>query len=176
MSWTTITFPFGSILTSAKMTNLYSNFTALANGDSGAPSVQAAAIRDFTSASNAYVIASSSCTHTDTFATWVKGIEFIMPRGGTISTRLKALFVDDAGGAASGDLRIYVNGVATGTTRTATTTEQTWDEDITVSKGDLLQVYGFIGTSGAADEINITCYLFDDDPLVVPAILQGTGI
>lgn len=44
MAWTTISFPFGSILTSAKMTQLYDNFAALANGDSGAPNVQTAGI------------------------------------------------------------------------------------------------------------------------------------
>ena len=39
MAWTTLNFSFGSILTSAKMTQLYDNLTALAAGDSGAPSV-----------------------------------------------------------------------------------------------------------------------------------------
>lgn len=43
MVWTTLSFPFGSVLTSAKMTQLYDNLTALANGDSGAPNIQTAA-------------------------------------------------------------------------------------------------------------------------------------
>lgn len=46
MAWTSLTFPFGSILTSAKMTNLYDNFTAMGNGDSGAPLVYPAAVYD----------------------------------------------------------------------------------------------------------------------------------
>ncbi len=37
MSWVETTFPYGSILTSAKMTNMYNNFSALANHDSGSP-------------------------------------------------------------------------------------------------------------------------------------------
>ena len=37
MGWTTLSFPYGSVLTSAKMTQLYDNITAQANGDSGAP-------------------------------------------------------------------------------------------------------------------------------------------
>jgi hypothetical protein len=38
MTWTNLTFNFGSVLTSAQMTNLYNNFDAFANQDSGAPS------------------------------------------------------------------------------------------------------------------------------------------
>lgn len=44
MAWTNLTFAFGSILTSTQMTNLDANFDALANGDSGAPRIQEAAI------------------------------------------------------------------------------------------------------------------------------------
>ena len=44
MAWTTLTFAFGSLLTSTKMTQLYDNLTALANGDSGAPNILPAAI------------------------------------------------------------------------------------------------------------------------------------
>lgn len=35
--WTDVTFPFGSILTSAKQTNLFNNFTAFAEQSSGSP-------------------------------------------------------------------------------------------------------------------------------------------
>ncbi len=44
MAWTNLSFLFGSILTSTKMTQLYNNFTAMAQGESGAPQVQNAAI------------------------------------------------------------------------------------------------------------------------------------
>lgn len=44
MAWTSLTFAFGSLLTSAKMTQLYDNITALANGDSGAPEIIQAAL------------------------------------------------------------------------------------------------------------------------------------
>lgn len=44
MTWTSLSFSFGSLLTSAKMTQLHDNITALANGDSGAPSIQEAAM------------------------------------------------------------------------------------------------------------------------------------
>lgn len=44
MTWTNLTYAFGSVLTSSKMTQNQDNFTALANGDSGAPPVQNAAL------------------------------------------------------------------------------------------------------------------------------------
>jgi hypothetical protein len=44
MTWTTLSYSFGSILTSTKMTQNQDNFTALANGDSGSPKIQEAAI------------------------------------------------------------------------------------------------------------------------------------
>ena len=44
MAWTTLTFAYGSLLTSTKMTQLYDNFTALAQGLSGAPVILQAAI------------------------------------------------------------------------------------------------------------------------------------
>ncbi len=44
MAWTNLSFSFGSLLTSAKMTQLYDNLTALANGDSGAPPVTQAGV------------------------------------------------------------------------------------------------------------------------------------
>lgn len=39
MAWTNLTFPFGSLLTSTKMTQLYDNFDALATGDASAPKI-----------------------------------------------------------------------------------------------------------------------------------------
>jgi hypothetical protein len=46
MAWTSLTFDFGSLLTSTKMTQMFDNFAALANGDTGAPSVQTAGLAD----------------------------------------------------------------------------------------------------------------------------------
>ena len=44
MAWTSLTFSFGSLLTSTKMTQLQDNFAAMAAGDSGAPTVDTAGI------------------------------------------------------------------------------------------------------------------------------------
>lgn len=43
MAWTSLTFAYNSLLTSTKMTQMQDNFTAVANGDSGAPELQSAA-------------------------------------------------------------------------------------------------------------------------------------
>jgi hypothetical protein len=43
-TWTNLSFAFGSILTSTKMTQMDDNFDALAQGASGAPAIQTAAI------------------------------------------------------------------------------------------------------------------------------------
>jgi hypothetical protein len=42
MTWTSLTFAYGSTLTSAKMTQMQDNFAALANADAGAPAIQEA--------------------------------------------------------------------------------------------------------------------------------------
>lgn len=44
MAWTTLSFAFGSILTSAKMTQMYDNFAALAAADASAPDIVPGAI------------------------------------------------------------------------------------------------------------------------------------
>lgn len=44
MAWTDLTFAFESVLTATKMTQLQANFAAMANGDSGSPIIQPAAL------------------------------------------------------------------------------------------------------------------------------------
>lgn len=44
MAWTVLTFPFGSLLTSVKVTQLSDNITALAAGDAGAPKIVTASM------------------------------------------------------------------------------------------------------------------------------------
>jgi len=39
MTWTALTFAYGSVLTSAKMSQLFDNFAAMAAGDAGAPTI-----------------------------------------------------------------------------------------------------------------------------------------
>lgn len=44
MAWTNLTFSFGSLLTSTKVTQLYDNFTAMAQGMTGAPGIYETAV------------------------------------------------------------------------------------------------------------------------------------
>lgn len=44
MTWTSQSYSFGSLLTATKMTQLYDNLTALANGDAGAPNITQASL------------------------------------------------------------------------------------------------------------------------------------
>jgi len=44
MAWTSLSFSFGAILTSAQMNQLQANFSAVAAGDSGAPAITEAAL------------------------------------------------------------------------------------------------------------------------------------
>ena len=44
MAWTSLTFSFGAILTSTQMNQLQANFSAIANGDAGAPRIKGAGL------------------------------------------------------------------------------------------------------------------------------------
>ena len=45
MVWTNLTFPYGSKLSSAQMTQLQANFAAMAAGDAGAPEITKDALK-----------------------------------------------------------------------------------------------------------------------------------
>ena len=45
MTWTNLTFSYGAVLTSTQMTQLYNNFNAMGEGQSGAPKITAAALQ-----------------------------------------------------------------------------------------------------------------------------------
>ena len=47
MGWTSLSFAFGSLLNSTKMTQLYDNLQAMADGDAGAPEVTKSALKMF---------------------------------------------------------------------------------------------------------------------------------
>lgn len=89
MAWTNLTFAFGSILTSSKMTQLDANLDALSAGDSGSPKIQEAAITgqaavDQSALKSTFADHAVSCTAVspNSFCTWTvftaTGGEFIM--------------------------------------------------------------------------------------------------
>lgn len=104
MTWTGQTFSVGQVLTAAQMTNLQSDITALANGDSGAPKIQAAAL-DASIVSSAKVALTSE---TDT------NIGNILSGGThTLDEGIYSFIYIDASAAASGTVGIdfFYNGL-----------------------------------------------------------------
>jgi hypothetical protein len=89
-----------------------------------------------------------------TSTTYVKLKEAIVLESGVINVAFK-LTMTGGGGTAFG--RIYVNGVAVGTER-STTTNATYTEDITVKRGDYIQIYAKIPTGTAARVENFYIY------------------
>lgn len=146
MAWTSLTYAYGSVLTSAKMTQLYDNITAQANGDSGAPKQQTAGIADNSVTSDKlpdYTAGYYGNVTSDLVkavrATNAKVAEYKVSRAGTLRT-IFSIYANT--GTTYG--RVYVNGVATGTNRSTTlTTPQYYTDDITVAKGDLVQLYSY---------------------------------
>ena len=94
-----------------------------------------------------HILQSAMPTHgTNTTATPVKAREYKVPRAGTFTTRL-SIFSSNASATAFG--QVYKNGAAVGTLRsTVSVTAVTFDENIAVVAGDLLQFYGYTGSVG----------------------------
>ena len=150
MAWTTLTYAYGSTLTSTKMTQNQDNFTAVAQGLSGAPKIQTAALQDYLLSATKWPLLVSGTTYllasndhrvavqsaTPTFA---KG--FRISQTGTLSFQFD-LYTNNASNAAYG--RIYKNGVATGTLRSTTTTTaltSIYTESISVTAADIIELY-----------------------------------
>ena len=84
-----------------------------------------------------YQVAASDASSVISGGTWTKYKEIYCPYGGEFNVYFE---LDPAGNSASA--RIYVNGVATGTTRTSSAAGyQNWDEDITISAGDTIELW-----------------------------------
>lgn len=153
MTWTNLNFSFGSVLTSAKMTQLSDNITAQANGDSGAPKQQTAGIADgavtaakfaVVSAGTVYLEALSDLDYEFTYSTsFVKLKEIYVPCAGTVRTSFFLRGFADSGGSGSAIAhgRVYVNGIAVGTDRAEDESGTTYTEDISVAAQDAVQLY-----------------------------------
>ncbi len=69
---------------------------------------------------------------------YLKKLEFLSPRAGTIKTRVGII----SDGVNLTYAKVYINGVAQGTERSTTSaTWQYWEEDIAINAGDLVQLY-----------------------------------
>ncbi len=146
MAWTALTFSVGQILTAAQMNNLQANFTALAQGLSGAPKIQDAAldtkivdgenVRDMLAGpiyiGNWWLNSTSGPTAGRVPA------EFMSPRSGTFRAFLG---VTRTGGADTGCVSIGVNSVVVSSEYCWNSTGWGfWQEDIAVNQGDRIQL------------------------------------
>ena len=137
MAWTDLNFTVGQILTAAQMNNLQGNFSAVMNGDSGAPNLKRAALEPAVTGSNIIMQANTERTNAYTSYTKIKEIRITVNGTYSIYFELRS----NAGGFVV-YAKIYVNGVAVGTERSSTSTSYAgFSEDISISAGDLVQLY-----------------------------------
>lgn len=140
------------------------NMAALYEGSVGAPKIQGAAFDDgiITSSKFAYYTAGSSVialgANIDNGVTtsMVKVKEIYVPFGGVVTTRFGLYRYASAYSIVYG--QIYINGVAAGTIRSTDAAQVSYfTENITVSAGDLVQVYTRTSTinDGAKSYVNL---------------------
>lgn len=185
MAWTALTFSVGQILTAAQMNNLQSNFTALANGDTGAPAIQHNAL-------DLKIIDKTNLI--DTIAgdnwyppMWLKGqtslggtsnyvyAEWIASRSGGLRCRFGTRQTSTADTSC---VSVAVNStVVTSEYCTNGTTFLNWTEDITVNIGDRIQflarttitgtLLSFVQFGVSSDSIKEEMSLVSSDNLAV---------
>ncbi len=164
MAWTTLSFSFGSTLPSSKLTSMQANFTALAQGLSGAPKIKTAALNQVSGAeavttatmraasvtliklplyaAGTYVEAATSGSYNCTVAnTSYLQQTYTMPRGGTLRIQAYAY-----GPNQHGDILLYKNGVYTGyncggSSSYAGITHSNFPVDLSFSAGDTISFY-----------------------------------
>lgn len=142
MAWTALSFAYGSKLTSTKMTQLFDNFTAFGNKDSGAPVLKNQYITmpmHLFYTAGSYFIGLNGGMVTTNQQTWAKVKEFALPKGGTI----KVAFSLQSSNAANRYGAVFRNGTIVSSTYTGRDT--IYVEDITSwTGGDLCQlcIYG----------------------------------
>jgi len=108
--------------------------------------VSVSSIEDITSITTHYHYVPQRMEWTHGTLSYQKQAEFKVARAGTLSTTF-TLATDNGSYTVYG--RIYVNGVAVGTERgSSSTAGLTFAEDITVSAGDLVQIYSKVTTGG----------------------------
>lgn len=159
-TWTAATFNYGSVLTSTKMAQVQDNFTALAEGATGAPKVTAAALNQ-TGGSEAVVAGTiraynvaqpklvnyaagskveASVSGYIYEASYTKVAEFYIPRAGVIT----AVFSLAAPAGTSAAARLYKNGAPLGAEVLVTAPNGgTQSADYSIAAGDLLQLYAW---------------------------------
>lgn len=96
---------------------------------------------------------------------YVKVIEFYMPRGGTVKSHIHLWSVS---ASLTVRARVYKNDSPLGTERTTTATiQQTFEENISFSRGDLIQLY--IKSDNGGQSVGWGLFLLVDGPSLIRA-------
>lgn len=116
------------------------NPIAMFEGAVGAPRLKAAALETAVSPGEHSCFYEYFSTNSDTSNAWTaSGVSAIAAQSGTFRLKLKA---QKALGSTDARCRIYRNGAAYGTERTATgVTFVSWTEDLYFDSGDVIEVY-----------------------------------
>lgn len=143
MAWTSLSYAFGSLLTSTKMTQLYDNITALANGDTGAPAIQPAAFRPYVAGS--YQIGAGFWTKVVSSTSAVLAAEFMTGLAGNFTVGWNH---EPGGATVTSALRINSLGVSSAYTSAANSRCFLTRNVTSASAGDLIQIFGTCGVGG----------------------------
>lgn len=134
-----------SPITEALLTKYRDNPIAIAEGSSGAPSIEPEAMEAIVAADN-YDLTFEELAGTWAVPTWVKAGEFLIGRHGVY--RFKYSHVQSGAGLTY--VRTYKNGAAHGPTRTSFgPSTVNYSEDITAAPGDTLELWMNGGTATA---------------------------
>lgn len=149
MPWTDLSFPFGSILTSSKMTQLDDNFEALANADSGAPTIQ----HDTAPAVSAggTTQARVDKEYTETGTSYRRMVEWKLGVHGTIRVYFEFRL---GGSGAEAQVRLLKNGSEVDSWATTSGTYVSRSHDVSVAFGDVLELQGR-HTGGGSEFLSI---------------------
>lgn len=170
MTWTASSFPYGSVLTSTQMTQLFDNITSAMHGETNAPRLYPEALADSV-AGTAYTGDSGILSSAATSYTEIANYRVI--QGGSIRCQFK-LTSNSAGG--NGHARIYKNGVAYGTARLrADNNYQTFTEDLSFAANDTLQIYAYCTGTPSATLVYVKDILFGSAKWISPPVPLTLG-
>lgn len=112
-------------------------------------------LKDYTAGSNLFISSDAVKTTVESAATKLK--EIVVTRYGTVTVYFELRENSGAGPLATAYGRIYKNGTATGTLRGQIEADGwgAWSEDITVSPGDLVQIYAYEGSGSGAYQAEV---------------------
>lgn len=163
MAWTALSFAYGSKLTSAKMTQMVDNFTAMGSGSPGAPKISRLAFEPYTVGScNILNVSNSGGTFANTYT---PVIDLVIPRAGSISVKFTMASIG------SGGAQLYQNSSAVGAVRIVNNQTSTYIETVSsLTAGDRLKVCAYNASSNTATNIS-SMGLFVSNPLVPTSIL-----